>query len=137
MLYEDAPRGPEFQLHELVVAAVCDAAEADHWQIAGRIEGRALKGATKVVEAVRSGDRIARRGEPIYVLLDSDRVREQLGLPPGASADQVEEHVASVAPPGTEVRLHLLDRNLETLLRALLDCGVDALRGPPRDAGRR
>jgi len=83
ILYEDEARGgetKEFGPHNLIVACVADRCGRTIWDLKQQIDGRPMKGCSKVIKESGNVELIAPDCHPVVMLLDDDQIRRQLGL---------------------------------------------------------
>lgn len=122
VLYEDqlAPQQKRFGPHELLIACLADDGVVS---VRERLDPRPCKGAEKVVAFLTSprlADRLA--GDTLLAVFDGDRLPfTALGLARSAS---VAEFTATLKDrcPAAGLRVFVLERNLEDLLRAAQGC---------------
>lgn len=131
LLYEDR-RGPrkEFGLHKLVVACVKDRVGIEQWQLEKALDGRPMGSDWRLLCTCRDDAvDIASDGREIGALFDEDQIRGRLrehGVAIAADASEhearqaIEQFIGSDKP----VRVFLLRRNMESVIRAAVDCGV-------------
>jgi hypothetical protein len=125
ILYEDQ-RGPsnKFGLHKFVLRCLCDqsaVAPDDQYRVDATIDGRQLKGNSKLLHAVRNDlPNIAANGRPVIAMFDNDRIRDLLKLPDNTLDDEV---CAAIHPGcGTQLHVVLLKENTESILLAAEAC---------------
>lgn len=133
ILYEDQ-RGPsgEHGLHHLIVASVIDLCGADFaeaWRFHKRLEPRCMKGIDSLLRTLRQDlPDITRDGRQVAAVVDTDVIRDKLGLAPAAPVAEVEAAIHRLCQAAVQPRLCLLDRNTETLLRIAGDCAREHRR---------
>jgi hypothetical protein len=128
VFYEDqSARGAitNFGPHRLLCSCVADRlgdlAESRQLQ-KDRIGLRPCRGVGDQVRAiVENATQLLEGGTKIFALFDNDKIREQLGLLPNASSDQVTSELRA-RNVREEVRIYLLEQNTETLMQAALVC---------------
>jgi len=129
VLYEDS-RAPtnRFGPHEFVMACVADRFVGTPRHDLERIVAcMPMNGAAKVIKAVRFGhQRLARSGESLIVVLDSDRIARHLGLEGGACKARLRAGLISgIESSAVTPQCVFLERNTEDLVRivaAVIDC---------------
>ena len=139
VLYEDA-RGPrtEFGLHRLVLSAVLDreGVSVPHYELAQALEHRCQKGVDQVLRCCREDlTDIARDGRKVAVVVDEDVIRDKLRLPPSATLDEVAAKILALCPESvcSQVSVHVLARNTESVLKAARDCVKEHRLDSPTD----
>jgi hypothetical protein len=124
LLYEDQ-RGPtsQFGLHRLVTALVHDRVNGQRHLLEQALDGRPMKGDHKVIDSARYDiDKICSDGRWCIAVLDDDRVRRTLNLPSTATAAEVVDEIRRPCVVPDRLRVVLLDRNVESVLRAIQRC---------------
>lgn len=131
VFYEDQAAGPvkQFGPHLLLCACVGDRVAATPWELQHRIDGQPKKGDSKLLTAC---ERHAKRqlDEVVFALFDSDRLHHlPLGVEKGRPIEDfrraLEDRIGS-----PKIRPFVLERNLETLVRAAADCLEPPVLGP-------
>ena len=123
VLYEDSQRKNEFVPHRFVRACVQDKTSLQPGFIENALDPRPMNGINAIIRAVGEGHNVARRGEEVIALVDGDRIRDHLpALKVGATAAEVQAELCKLAAPRFEFRLFVLDRNLESVLKAVAEC---------------
>ena len=128
VLFEDS-RSPAAKtaLDDLLISCVADTLDVEDRQALRRcLEVRLCKGNHNLLDDCRHVDDIARRGELVVAVFDDDKVRRLLSLPARAPQNQVEAAIKKGCPNPAGLEVVLLDKNMETLLRAARDCHVQA-----------
>lgn len=125
VLWEDQ-RGPtnNFGPHELLLALVYDVKDGDPHRLRKVIEGRQMKGDSKVLKSFREGGAdIACDGRHLIAVFDDDRVRNLLHLRGDTTEAEVVEKIRkdATAPPDRS-SIVLLKRNVETIIEAAGGC---------------
>lgn len=144
ILYEDqqAEDTSNFGPHVPVLRCVLDRLdwpEARYFELQRYLSGQPKKGDKKLLAACRNA-REARNFRHVFAVFDADKVRsiESLGLSPGACKQQVRSAIQSSSPYGAQLRVVLLERNLETIVAAVQRCRAlpqtGKLKLPERDA---
>lgn len=136
VFYEDR-RGEEgdFPFHDLVKSLVFAIVDNDRVEFERALaDCRPLKGKEKLLRACQEWQSIAARGEAVAAVFDNDRVRELLSLP----TDAADAEVITAIKSGSSSKLHvaLLDRNLESVIDAVLQCWPDAPAKPKKKPDR-
>lgn len=132
VMYEDQRvSGKPFSMHDFIMRCAYDASNVPDemlYKIEGRIDGRAMKGNSKLLQAMhRDVHHIAADGRAVFAIFDNDRVRELLDLPKNATEEQVESAIRAKCPGQREtVHITLLRENTESILEAAKECDVDA-----------
>jgi hypothetical protein len=131
VLYEDQ-RGPTrgFGLHEFVMRCAYDAGDIPDnriYLLQDTVQCIPLKGSGKVRQALGHHlANLAASGQPVFVVLDNDRVRDLLNLPPQANAEEVVDAINSLCRgSGIRVNVTLLVQNTESVLDAAVQCDPD------------
>jgi hypothetical protein len=116
ILYEDQA-GPrkEFGLHNLVTSMVNDQLGNSFWRLRKEAlgDGRPSKGNTKLLKKLADPKELTRMmggGRPVIAVFDADE-------PPFT-----EQELAEYRSTNSLLHIVLLDRNLETIIRAAADC---------------
>lgn len=122
VLYEDSLRKHEFEPHRFVCTCVLDRTGQNLGHLTIALQSRPMNGVDAVIQAVRRGNEIATRGESLIALVDEDRVRRHLKLSAKKSGEEVEQHLGELCPQEVRFRAFVLERNLESLLRAVAEC---------------
>ncbi|MCC6785538.1 MAG: hypothetical protein IT457_21985 [Planctomycetes bacterium] len=126
VLYEDARAAAgRFGPHELLLGCVADELGRRLHDLRKEIVAIPMNGVAKLLAALTDAERwqrVAPRGAPLLALIDSDRIRDH--VPP-----EIREHAgveawirARFSEPA-RLTVILLDRNLETVIAAIRDCG--------------
>lgn len=125
VLYEDeqAADAKNFGLHTLVCRCVHDRLgwPEERWnELTGLIVGHPKKGYTKLLAAcqdVREGS----GAHHLVAVFDDDKIRklQQLGLPPRACKLEVRQAIEAHSPLAAQLRVVLLQRNMETVVEAV------------------
>lgn len=134
ILYEDR-RGPqrEFGLHNLVLACVADELGGDVYalDLAGKLDGRPMKGASNLLKSCRQDvRRLGPRGQRVFALVDDDEIRTQLKHEGVARSADDMAVIGVIKAPGKcvapeQLEVILLKENTETVIEAVRDCGAD------------
>lgn len=134
ILYEDSQdKGSKtYPPHDFVRACVVDVLGDDRADLVRSVlnDPRPKSGASKLLGGLR---RTTEGGQHVVVVVDDDQIRRQLDLPKASPEDRVIAAIHDYAR-GADVKVILLQRNLETLLENLQRCGLqhsklgDALR---------
>lgn len=116
ILYEDqGGLRNQFGLHDLVVAMVNDQLDNDFWRLrSGALkDGRPSKGNAKLLKRLaepRELERLMGGGRPVVAVFDADK--------PPCTEQELRQYEAA----NPLLHIVLLDRNLETVLKAAADC---------------
>lgn len=151
VLYEDqACDGavPRFGPHEFLLALVADLTSAPIDALRREVEAHPAKGAAKLVAkcADEVGENIAADCHPVIALFDRDRIREARsraclpqGIPARATDSRIIRMLEGLCRHPGKLRVALLDRNVETLLKAVRDLWKDdsSVRADQYDAAIR
>jgi hypothetical protein len=123
--YEDDPgeQVRNFGPHALTLETVADRTSQHRWTLQQRIEGIPKKGVSKLLKAVSLEQPHAQLA--VLALVDEDRIRTELGLPPTEEQAVVQSALES---RGLGVRFVLLIKNVEDLVRV---AAVATGRPPP------
>jgi hypothetical protein len=121
VLYEDSMLGPSYPLHELVMRMVEDEIGGETWQLLPRVAGIPKNGVTKLIADVGRTAKIA-RGGILFLLVDSDRISEHLGLGPHAREDAVIAALRGRSDAPDRLAPYFLHPNVEGLLLAIRRC---------------
>lgn len=125
--YEDQ-RGEnrQFRLHDLLLTYICEREvqlKLQRWQLEGYVGKRPMKGVTGLLKAACDEvELVAPDCHPVVAVFDSDRIRGALGLPGDASRAAVEAAIIQRCVTQGKLRVVLLERNMETVLRAVQAC---------------
>ncbi len=126
VLYEDSlvpgGRPTAYGPHKLLEACVRDSGLLGFER---RLDPRPMNGAAKALALVTPHlDLIAPSGQPVVLLLDGDKIRRALQLPPDAGDPQVIEEIQNRCAAAQRYRLNvvLLNQNLESVLEVLRGC---------------
>lgn len=135
VLYEDAraagSAGQSFGLHELVVALVGDVLPEElRYTLAqtSGIQPVPKNGVDNVLRALQSDYDLLGRGNTVFGLVDADKLAEHVrraavpALKAGATPEEARDAWLAQHPQAERVRLLLLDRNLESVLRTIAEC---------------
>jgi hypothetical protein len=120
VLYEDqgtAAKG--FGFHDLVLACVRDRSSAG-LDPRSYFDGRPQKGNGNVLRNCRGP--LANQHRYVVAVFDSDKIRALLGIGLSASDEAVRKAVLNGAQAPHKVRVHLLERNLESVIREVPGC---------------
>jgi hypothetical protein len=128
ILYEDQQgANGQFGLHKFVMSCVFDAINGERHLIERRVEGRPLKGDSKLLESTRRDlNRIAADGRRVIAVFDNDRIRRLLKLPSTATDEDVCEAVKTDCEGDrTLLTVALLKENTESVLKAARECNPE------------
>lgn len=135
ILYEDR-RGPEteFGLHNLVSACVADDAGGSLFAMRRKLDGRPMKGVQSLLRSCRTNiRRLSAKGQPVFALIDADKIREQLmheGVAPDADDAAVTRAIKARCEEPEKLHVFLLRENTETVIDAAGRCD-QGLRSEP------
>lgn len=112
VFYEDSPgvAVTHYGPHLLALACVADRMNLERYTLRQHAEAVPMKGDSKLREVLQGIG-----GRHVIALFDSDHVRDLYGLKATATREEVIAKVKSEAGPDVEV--HLLERNMEDLIR--------------------
>jgi hypothetical protein len=127
VLYEDsrAARGV-FGPHEFFLGCVADDRVTSVHALARRASSCPLRGISKLLAALKQldgFDNLVEGGGPILAVVDEDRVREHIPESTAWSAVQVAQHLVATSSDPSRLMVVLLERNLESLIEAIRQCG--------------
>lgn len=134
ILYEDSRLGKRFPLHELVLRMLEDDVNGERWKLQRMIRENPKNGVDKLFVDLRRASLIAGSGF-VYALIDLDKVITHLNrhhasrrtsLSPGAAVEEIKQAVLALADDPSKVRVFLLNKNVEDLIRDANACA------PPR-----
>lgn len=110
-MYEDSPgeQVANFGPHSLALATLADRLSVTRWHLKP-IQGMPMKGATKALERAQA---LAGVKATVLLLLDEDRIRDQLQLPGDAPDAVVRARLTELCPG---IVIVLLVRNVEDLV---------------------
>lgn len=130
VLWEDSRGGPgeRFGPHDLVLAMAADDVGLPRWELAARFGARPMKGVDRILPLLLPAglEALSRKGQAVLAVLDGDRIRQHLRLAPDCEEACVLEALAVRSGRDRRLRVFLLNRNVESLVRAAIDCGVEA-----------
>lgn len=129
MIYEDsrAARG-RFALHDLFLSMVADRTSIGVHDLRSRAKALPLRGVQNVLKSIRQPDRLDRHaphGAHILIVVDGDRIRPHLRLPPDAPVDVVGNAIRERCEQRDQRRrlwVAVLDENVESLIQVIGDC---------------
>lgn len=126
VLYEDS-RGAKGQFgpHEFFLGCVADATGLSIYSLKDQVRAYPVNGVSKLLGHLRELDELdhlAPRGAPILAILDEDRASEHAPINGMSSTDAAAKLVADSSAP-TRLKVVLLERNLESVVEALDQCG--------------
>ncbi len=118
VFYEDSREssGGGFELHSVVLACVADLLSMDDWRSLERAIGANPKNGNSNVLGACRRDVPKMSAKHVAAVLDGDKLKDLLGADP---ATEFRNRV-----PDLRVELFVIDRNTETLVRALRDVGL-------------
>lgn len=106
-----------FKPHALLVRAVADDLEREHWHVERVLLAKAMKGNAKVLDEIRRNGPSLRM---VFAVLDEDQIHRLTSQPKDAcvatKADALAKLVANVP---AQVHPRLLVRNVESILEAI------------------
>lgn len=126
VLYEDS-RGAKgtFGPHEFFLGCVADTTGRSIHSLKRKVLAYPVNGVSKLLGHLRELDELdhlAPQGASILAILDEDRVREHAPLAGMSAADAANKLVADSSAPN-RLKVVLLERNLESIVRAFDQCG--------------
>ena len=131
VLYEDKMQvgsGGMFPPHDFVLAMVADLTGQTLWDLRKLVDKNPRNGVSKLIADVHRTDLLAGRGK-LCVLVDQDRVAEQLGLPKHAPEDDIIAEFKKRSDAPDKLFIHFLNPNIEGLMRSIAEC--DPTQPPP------
>lgn len=129
VLYEDKmspSANGDYPLHDLVMRMVEDDINGNTWRLRALVDKNPRKGIDNVIKDVARTQLIAGAGQ-LYLLVDSDRVAEHLGLRPSAPDDDVVEKLRERSDAPHKLHTYFLRPNLEGLLHDIRRCDPSIL----------
>lgn len=139
---QQAEDASNFGPHVLVLRCVLDRlgwSETRYSELQRNLSGHPRKGDKNLLAACRNANE-ARNFRHVFAVFDGDKVRsiDSLGLSPGACKQQVRSAIQSASPYAAQLKVVLLERNLETVVAAVQRCKslpeTGRLKLPERDA---
>ncbi len=123
ILYEDAAAGQPvaFGPHRLVMQCLADRLGQPAWDLGRVVLGQPKKGNTQVRRACRDG-RLYDASRIVIAVYDDDQVRRMLGLPAGTCTRKIGDALRTESPAAGRLRVVLLQRNMEALVRVVREC---------------
>jgi hypothetical protein len=124
VLYEDAraPNGT-FGPHDLVLGCVADERKCSVYTLQPGVRGVPIKGVGNLLKALWDVERLSKLAPgntPILAVVDEDHIGDHIQ---GKSASEIEAAIrARCSDPG-RVTIVLLQRNLESVILAIRECG--------------
>jgi hypothetical protein len=131
ILYEDSNGAGEvrdYAPNRLLLSCIADRLSLPLADLARLIEPRPRKSNTKVLADLEHAEDITQGQCALVLVLDSDRIREPLGLPSGASPEEVIRGLQARSTDPLRTHPTLLDRNLESLIAAVGACDPSLAR---------
>lgn len=106
-----------FKPHALLVRAVADDLERDHWHVERVLLGKAMKGNAKVLDEIRKNGPSLRM---VFAVLDEDQIHRLTSQPKGACVPSKAVALANLVR-GVQAKVHprLIVRNVESILEAI------------------
>lgn len=126
VLYEDR-RGErkQFGLHELVVSCVADTLGTNRWVLQPQIRCLSLKGNSKLLGKCQEElPLMTRDGSFVVAVYDSDQMHRLLDLHAGSCRPAIRAGLERDCEPAGKLRVVLLEKNLESVIKELRDCGL-------------
>jgi hypothetical protein len=135
VLYEDsAADGPvsNYGPHVFVCQCVGDELGVEGWRVArDHLSGNPRRGSARIRDDCRQNpSRFVRDGRLAFAVYDADRLPALLGLPASACKPDVKAVLLGECPWREQLCVVLLERNLETVLRALRECDPQLVDEP-------
>jgi hypothetical protein len=125
VLYEDSAADgvvSNYGLHVFVRQCVGDELGVDGWRLS-HLEGNPRRGSARIREDCRRNPpRFVRDGRPAFAVYDADRLPALLDLPASACKPALKAVLLDECPWRGQLRVVVLERNLETVLRVLREC---------------
>lgn len=124
ILYEDKVQGKvhEYGPHALVKQCVCDRLNLSPWEMKHLIPNPRNGNGNIRRDCAQTPPKIAPGGGFVFAVYDDDRVRGLVGLAVTACKVDVKARLLQECPWRDRLRIVFLEKNLETVLRALRDC---------------
>jgi len=129
VLYEDSMStgpGGSYPLHDLVVRLVEDEINGQTWQLMKLVDKNPRKGIGNVFRDLKRTSLIAGVGM-LFLLIDSDKTAEQLGLASDASEDEVIAALREKSDAPERVEVFFLRENMEDLMDSIRQCAPELL----------
>lgn len=129
VLYEDsmsAGPGGSYPLHDLVMRLVEDEINGQTWQLLKLVDKNPRKGIGNVFRDLKRTSLIAGSGV-LFLLIDSDKTAEQLGLGHDASEDEVIAALRERSDSPEQLEVFFLQENMEDLMESIHVCAPDLL----------
>lgn len=132
VLYEDqATALKDFGLHNLVLACVLDEVTFDRSALGKKLSGQPMNGVDKLLTTGWKGiTRLAPQGQPVFALIDEDKIRKHVKVPPTADEDAVVQAIQSKCTGSSRFEVFLLRKNTETVIETAALCSDQI----PKDA---
>lgn len=125
VLYEDRQAQgalTEYGPHALIKQCVCDQLDVKPWELKLLI-GNPMAGNGNVrKECILTSPKLSRDGGLVFAVYDSDRIRDLVGMSFTACKREVRELLLKECPWRDRLRVIFLEKNLETVLRAICEC---------------
>lgn len=125
--YEDAPRGKEYPLHNLLLRLVEDEIGGETWRIRKHVQGNPRKGVDNVLHDIRAASIIA-GGGMLFALVDRDEIVAHFNrfargtLRRDASETEIAAALKAISDAPDRVEVYFLRPNLEGLIVAIEHC---------------
>lgn len=139
VLYEDKMQigsGGAFPPHDFVLAIVADLTGLTIWDLRSLVDKNPRNGVSKLIGDLSRTNLLAGSGK-LCLLVDRDRVAEQLGLPKYAAEDDVTAALLARSDAPDKVSVHFLDPNMEGLMRSIEDCAPNERAPTSKDHNSR
>lgn len=106
-----------FGPHELLVRAVADDLDRDHWTVGRTVRAKPMKGNARVLDEIRKNGPSLRM---VFAVLDEDQIHRLTSQPKDACVPSKADALAKlVADVTAQVHPRLLVRNVESILEAI------------------
>jgi hypothetical protein len=124
ILYEDKVQGvvKEYGPHALVSQCVCDRLNLAPWEMKSLVPNPRNGNGNVRKDCAQNPPKVARDGGLVFAVYDADRVRELVGLAGTACKADVKTKLLQECPWNDRLRIVFLEKNLETVLRAVRAC---------------
>lgn len=123
VLYEDSPGAlpVAFGPHRFVLQCLADRLGLPWWELGGLVLGQPKKGNSQLRRACREA-RLYDLNRVVIAVYDDDRIRTMLGVAADACIQQVTGALRKEAVRPERLRVVLLERNIDDVVRAVQAC---------------
>jgi hypothetical protein len=115
-----------YPLHDLVMRLVEDEINGQTWQLMKLIDKNPRKGIGNIFRDIKRTNLIA-GGGMLFLLIDSDKTAEQLGLPARASDEEVIQALREKSDSPEQLEVFFLYENMEDFMSSIQKCAPDLL----------